>query len=350
MTEPIILELGPHDYVVSARSGYLLMDRRAFLGALGLLAAPVGVDAQPGDAVQRIGWLGLGSRETAERNLQAFEQALRESGWTIGRNVVIDYRWAEGKYDRLPAMAAELVQLEPKVIVAGAMVGVRAARNATSTIPIVMTTVTDPVGEGLIVSFGHPGGNVTGVTQTPTWELYGKQLELLLEFVPRARRIAFLWNPANVAAPPGVQTAEEAARKRGVALQVVGARTPEEFAPAFGTMTQGRAQALLVLPDPMFFMNRRRLADLAGGQRLPAMFGAKEFVEAGALMSYATSYPDQFHRAGIYVDKILRGAKPADLPVEQATKFEFVINLRTARALGLTIPPSLLLLADQVIE
>jgi putative ABC transport system substrate-binding protein len=330
----------------------IVVNRRTFVCGLTLatVIAPRAGSAQQAGKAPHIGWLGVTSRGTAEHNVQAFERALGDRGWTTGKNVVIDYRWAEGKYDRLPGLAAELVRLEPQVIVVGPMAAARAAKDATSTIPIVMGTVTDPIGEGLIASLARPGGNVTGLTMTPTWEIYAKQLQLLKEAVPTARRIAFLWSPANVAAPPGVKTAEEAARSLGIELQVVGARAPEEFESAFRTMTDSRAQALLILADGMFFAHRARLAHLAVAHRLPTMLAAKEYVEAGGLISYGTSYPDLFRRAAIYVDRILRGAKPADLAVEQATKFEMVINLKTAKALGLTVPQSLLLRADQIIE
>jgi putative ABC transport system substrate-binding protein len=253
-------------------------------------------------------------------------------------------------YDRLPALAAELVQLAPKVIVTGPIAAVRAARAATRTVPIVMVTATDPVGEGLIASLAHPGGNVTGLALSPTWQIYAKQLELLKEAVTGATRIAFLWSPANVAAPPGVKTVEEAARARGIELQVVGVRTSEEFEAAFRAMTEARAHALFVLADAMFFAERARLAELAVRHRLPAMFATREYAEAGGLMSYGTSYPGLYRRAAVYVDRILRGADPAVLPVEQATMFELVVNLETARRLGFTIPPALLLRADRVIE
>jgi len=236
------------------------------------------------------------------------------------------------------------------VIVGAAMAAVKAAKDATSTVPIVMVTVTDPVGEGLIASLARPGGNVTGLTMTPTWEIYAKQLELLKEAIPRAKRIAFLWSPANRAAPPAVRIVEDGARSLGLDLQVVGARAPEELERAFRTMTEARAQALLVLADGSFFAQRARLTALALAHRLPTMFASTEYVQAGGLFSYGTNYPELYRRAAVYVDKILEGAKPADLAVEQARNFELVINLETAKALNLTIPPSLLARADRVIE
>jgi putative ABC transport system substrate-binding protein len=255
-----------------------------------------------------------------------------------------------GKYDQLPALAAELVRLEPKVIVAVQTAPALAAKDATSTIPIVMVTVSDPIGEGLIASFARPGGNVTGLTITPTWEIHAKQLQLLKEAVPRAKRIAFLWNPANPAASPAVRAVEEAARSLGVELRVVGARAPEELEPAFRAMTQARADALLVMADSMFLGHRARLADLSVRHRLPTMYGLGEHAKAGGLMAYSVNLADRYRLAAGYVDRLLRGANPAELPVEQPTKFEFVVNLKTAKALGVTIPPLLLLRADQVIE
>ena len=329
------------------------MDRRRFLLTLlaGALAAPLAVDAQQARNVYRIGVLSAGSQPTSESR-QAFEHALRERGWVPGENLVITYPFADGKYDRLPALVAELVRLEPRVIVAVPTVAVRAARDATTTIPIVMLFVSDPVAEGLIASFARPGGNVTGLTLTPTREIFAKQLQLLKEAVPRARRIVFLWNPANptTTGPPAVKIVGEAARSLGVELPVVGAQAPQEFEPAFRAMTQARADALLVHIDSMFFTHRAWLADLSLKHRLPTMYGAGEQAKAGGLMAYGRNLADGYRRAAGYVDTLLRGANPADLAVEQPTKFEFAINLKTARALGLTIPPALLARADQVIE
>jgi putative ABC transport system substrate-binding protein len=329
-----------------------VIDRRGFLSSLGLglLAAPLTADAQQAGKVPRIGFLFIGSRVMSEHLLQAFEQALRERGWVTGQNLVIEYRSAEGKYDRLPALAAELVRLEPHVIVAVATGAALAAKDATSKIPIVMVNVTDPIGEGLIASFARPGGNMTGLTFSPTREIYAKQLQLLKEAVPRARRLAVLRNPTNPAASTSVRTVEQAARSLGVELQVVGARAPEEFEPVVRAMTQARADALLVLPDSMLFTHRARLADLSVRHRLPTMHGLVEDAQAGGLMAYAVNLADQFRRAAGYVDRLLRGANPAELPVEQPRKFEFVINLKTAKVLGLTIPQSLLLRADEVIQ
>jgi ABC-type uncharacterized transport system substrate-binding protein len=322
----------------------------AVVVVLGLVLSSRSADAQDAGKVYRVGWLAMASGAPVERNVKAFEQSLGERGWVSGKNLVIEFRSAEGQYERLPGLAAEFVRLQPQAIVAGVTPAVRAAKGATGTIPIVMVTVGDPIGDGLITSLARPGGNVTGLTLTPTGEIWAKQLQLLGEAVPRSRRIAFLWNPANAAAPGAVKAVEEATASLGVELKVVGARAPEEFESAFRAMSETRPQALFVLADGMFFAHRARLADLALMHRLPTMLATKEYVAAGGLMSYGADYPDLYRRAGIYVDKILRGAKPADLPVEQPTKFELVINLKTAKALGLTIPHSVLLRADQVIE
>jgi len=311
-----------------------------------ILAAPLVAGAQQAGKVYRIGYLSAGSPSPLR---QVFEQALRERGWVPGENLVIAYRYAEEKYDRLPGLAAELVRLEPQVIVAVPTAGARAAKNATSTIPIVMWGVADPIGEGLVASFARPGGNVTGFTGT-TFETFAKQLQLLKEAVPRARRIAFLRNPANPAAVPGVKTVKEAARTLGVELQVVDARAPEEFEPAFRAMVQARADALLVYPDIAFYPHLGRLADLSVRNRLPTMCGADRYAKAGGLMNYSANLADMVRQVAGHVDRLLRGANPAELPVEQPTKFELDINLKTAKALGLTIPPALLLRADQIIE
>ena len=318
--------------------------------ALGLVGAPLTAESQPAGKVYRVGFLNWGSRGGSEQQSQAFEQALRERGWVTGDNLVITYRYADGKYDRLPALAGELVRLGPQVIVAVPTAATRAAKDVTSTIPIVMLLVSDPIGERLIASFARPGANVTGLTMTPAWELYAKQLQLLKEAVPRAQRIALLWNPANRAASPIVLTVEDAARSLGVELRVAGARAPEEFEPTFLAMTQARADALLVVPDSVFAAHRARLADLSSRHRLPTMYGQDDYAKAGGLMAYGANQTDLYRRAAGYVDRLLRGASPAELPVEQPTKFEFVVNLKTAKAIGFRIPASVLAQADQVIQ
>jgi putative ABC transport system substrate-binding protein len=330
-----------------------MMNRRRFLQAVSVsvLAAPLAAAAaQQAGKVPRIGFLGVTSPSDRPSLLDAFRQGLRELGWVEGQNIVIDYRYAEGRLDRLPGLAAELVRLEVDIIVSFGTQGVTAARNATETIPIVMIAVRDPVGTGLIASLAHPGGNVTGVSGSPGLEIVAKQLELLKETVPKIRRVAILSNPTNAYHQLAIKEVTVAARSLGVRLQLLEARGPAEFDGAFAAMAAERVEALLVVSDVIFNNHRARLADLAARSRLPAAYGVRESVEAGGLMSYGTSFLDLHRRSAAYVDKILKGVRPADLPVEQPTKFELVINLKTARALGLTIPQSLLRQADQVIE
>jgi putative ABC transport system substrate-binding protein len=330
-----------------------MMNRRRFLQAVSVsvLAAPLAAAAaQQAGKVPRIGFLGVTSPSDRPPLLDAFRQGLRELGWVEGQNIVIDYRYAEGRLDRLPGLAAELVRLEVDIIVSFGTQGVTAARNATETIPIVMIAVRDPVGTGLIASLAHPGGNVTGVSGSPGLEIVAKQLELLKETVPKIRRVAILSNPTNAYHQLAIKEVTVAARSLGVRLQLLEARGPAEFDGAFAAMAAERVEALLVVSDVIFNNHRARLADLAARSRLPAAYGVRESVEAGGLMSYGTSFLDLHRRSAAYVDKILKGVRPADLPVEQPTKFELVINLKTARALGLTIPQSLLRQADQVIE
>jgi ABC-type uncharacterized transport system substrate-binding protein len=331
------------------------VDRRAFLGAVtgGLLAAPLVAEAQQAGKTYRIGYLGQvpdSSTAAAPHMLAAFRQGLRDLGWVEGQNIIIEYRYAEGRSERLPDLAAELVRLKVDTIVAPTIQGATAAKNATGTIPIVMVAVGDPVGTGLIASLAHPGGNVTGLSFSVGVETYGKGLELLKETVPKVRRVAILWNPANLVNRLAIREVNVAARSLGVQLQLLEARGPSEFDGAFAVMAKKRPGALLVVSDTLFILHRTRLADLAARNRLPAAYGAREYVDAGGLMSYGPSIADLYRRAATYVDKILKGAKPADLPVEQPTKFELVINLKTAKALGLTIPQSVLGRADEVIQ
>jgi putative tryptophan/tyrosine transport system substrate-binding protein len=320
---------------------------------LGLLTAPT-AQAQPPAQVARIGYLvtgGLASPETRVL-LDAFRQGLRERGYVEGQNIVIEYRAADGQLERFPALAAELVQLKPEVIVAQGTPAALAAQHATTTIPIVTPVMGDPVGDGLVASLARPGGNITGLTFLGP-ELVAKRLELLKEALPRVSRIAALWHPGAYAEGTTrtmVQETEAAARTLGVRLQLVEVRGPDEFDRAFATMTSAHAEALIVLPSAMLFNERRRLVDLAARHRLPAMYQLGEFVELGGLMAYGASITDLIRRSATHVDKILKGAKPADLPVEQPTKFELVINLQTAKALGLTMPPTLLFQADKVIQ
>jgi putative ABC transport system substrate-binding protein len=328
------------------------MERRTFLGILGsgLLAAPLMAEAQPAGKLYRIGYLAGGSATANPSFAEAFRQGLRELGWVEGQNIAIEYRFAEGRLDRLPDLAAELVRLKVDIIVATPTPAAVAARNATRTIPIVMRGVGDPVGLGLVERLARPGGNVTGLSYTVGTETIGKGLELLMEAVPSVGRVAVLSNPANPIHAHGVDSVKAVARSLGLQLQLLEARGPEGFDGAFAAMTRERAGALLVIADSMFDSHKARLGDLAVKSRLPSMHGYREVVEAGGLMSYGPSFPPQFRQAATYVDKILKGAKPGDLPVEQPTKFELVINLKTAKALGLTIPPSLLLRAGEVIE
>jgi putative tryptophan/tyrosine transport system substrate-binding protein len=329
-----------------------MLDRRTFIGGVvgGLLAAPLAAGAQQAGKVYRIAYLSAPTRESVEQVLQAFLRTLRELGWVEGQNLIIEYRWAEGKIERLPALAAELVQLKVDVIVAPAGSAALAAKNATSSIPIVMIFPADPVELRLIASLARPGGNVTGTTSTPGPEIFGKQLQFLKETIPNATRVAVLWNPADPRVAPRMNELEVSARTLHFHLQHMEARGPEEFDSAFAAMARERAEALLVSRGATFLAHRTRIAELAAKGRLPTMYSYRENVEAGGLMAYAVNMTDFIGRAALYVDKILKGAKPADLPVEQPTKFALIINLKAAKALGLTIPQSLLLRADEVIQ
>jgi len=331
-----------------------VIDRRTFLAGTGavLLAAPLAAEAQQAAKIARIGYLAANPAAIPAPVTEAFLQGLRDLGYVEGRNVVIEYRSAEGKFERFPALAAELVALKVDVIVAPAALHVLAAKQATKTIPIVFIGVSDPVTSGLVTSLARPGGNVTGLSALAP-ELVGKCLELLTQAVPGVSRVAVLWQPGAMGERTEkdlLKRADVAARALGVRLQVVEARGPADIDRAFSDMTRARAGALTVLTSFMFTTERRRLADLAAKNRLPAVYTWREFVDAGGLMSYGPNLADMFRRAATYVDKILRGAKPADLPVEQPTKFELVINMKTAKALGLTIPQSLLGRADEVIQ
>jgi ABC-type uncharacterized transport system substrate-binding protein len=330
------------------------MDRRAFFGTLagGLLAIPLAAQAQQAAKIARIGYLGTTLAAYPPNPQDPFRQGLRDLGYVEGRNLVIEYRSAEGKYERLPALAAELVALKVDVIVAGGTPATLAAVQATRTLPIVFIGTADPVTSGLVASLARPGGNVTGLSVLAP-ELIGKCLELLTQAVPGVSRVAALWQPGAVPERTDkdmLKEAEAAARALGVRLQVVEARGPKDFDRAFSDMTRARAGALTVLPSNMFIIERSRLVDLAAKHRLPAVYPWREFVDVGGLMAYGPGLADLFRRAATYVDKILKGAKPGDLPVEQATKFELVINLKTAKALGLTIPQSVLGRADEVVQ
>ncbi len=308
-------------------------------------------EAQQPKKVPRIGYLApVFPCSGSVPSLEAFRQGLRDLGYVEDKNITIECRSAEGKLDRQPDLAAELAQLKIDIIVAaGGEPTARAAKQATQTIPIVMTNVGDPVVTGLVASLARPGGNVTGlVTMSP--ELSGKRLELLREAFPKISRVALFWNSANPEQEPQIKEIKVAGQALGIQLQILEVRGTNDFDKAFSTITKERADALLTLPDPLSVSQGRRIADFAAKHRLPAMYPRMEFVDAGGLMVYGPSYNDLFRRAAVYVDKILKGAKPADLPVEQPTKFEFIINLKPAKQIGLTIPPNVLARANRVIK
>ena len=325
------------------------MRRREFITTLGSAAAlPLVGHAQ--QKMTRVGWLSPGSRTSDENFFASFRDGLRQLGWVVGQNIAIEPRWAEGKFERLPDLAGELVRLKVNVIVASVTQASLAAKHATGTIPIVMVGVGDPLGSGLVDSLARPGGNVTGPSSMLA-EASRKQLALLKETIPMASVVVVLWNPANpVWQAAALRETEVAGRAMGLRLRLLEARGLDELDGAFAAMTTERADALFVPADIIFVRYTQRMADLAARYRLPAMYGFREHVEAGGLMSYAANFPVMFHRAATFVDKILKGAKPSDLPVEQPTKFELVINLKTAKALGITIPQSVLQLADEVIQ
>jgi putative ABC transport system substrate-binding protein len=316
--------------------------------AVALVAAPLAASAQQAVGVFRIGILAnyrLGKPDLWD----IFIQELRELGYVEGRNITIEWRVSEGRYERLPEQAAELARLRVDVIVVPANQNALAAKQATRTIPVVMIGITDPVGSGFVTSLARPGGNMTGLSASVGPEMAGKQLELLKVAVPQASRVAILWNPGNPAHALMLKEAEAVARSLKVQLQPLEARGPEDFGSAFAAMNRERAGAVLILGDGMFSLHQARVADLVTKSRLPTL-GSRAIVTDGVLMSYQASQPDLWRRAAAYVDKILKGAKPGDLPVQQPTKFDLAINRKTARALGLTIPPSVLARADEIIE
>ena len=308
-------------------------------------------EAQPAGKIYRVGFLSPTSASDAGNpgRLGALQEGLRELGYTEGQSIVIESRWAEGKYERLSSLATELVRLKVDVIVTYAPPAIQAAKQATATIPIVMAGVIDPVATGLVTSLARPGGNVTGLSLMAP-ELVGKQMEILKEVVRMVSRVALLGNPANAGNAPQVRYAQDAARTSEVRLQTVEARGSGDIERAFAAMTRERAGAVIVLVDAMLVDHRSRIADLAAKHRLPSVYGLRDHAEAGGLLVYGGRDRDRFRRAATYVDKILKGAKPGDLAIEQPATFELVVNLKTAKALGLTIPQSLLQRADQVIE
>ena len=324
-------------------------DRRRFVTGLGLLlASPVVAHTQPVGKLPRVGYLFYGSPGPSPE-IEAFRQGLRELGYIEGHSIAVEYRFASGQVERYPELAAELVRLKVDVIVASATPQALAAKQATRSIPIVFVLVADAVGAGLITNFARPGGNITGLTSSSA-ELGGKRLELLKQMVPKASRVAVLYNPTDRSNVLILEQLQESAPTLGLILQPLEVRKPREFEGAFVAMTRERAHAMFVPAGALTFEHRKVLVDLAAKHRIPAMWGHRSFVDAGGLMSYAVNLYDQNRQAAVFVDKILKGAKPGDLPVEQPTKLELVINLRPAKALGLTIPPSLLVRADQVIE
>jgi ABC-type uncharacterized transport system substrate-binding protein len=319
--------------------------------ALVCLVVPLASQMPQPTTVHRIGLLRAGSALSGQPLLASFRQALRDLGYVEGQNLVMESRYAEGRAERLPDLAAELVRLPVEVMVAGGSPAIRAAQHATRTIPIVMAGTSDAVALGFVASLAHPGGNITGLSDLSA-ELHGKRLELLKETVPHASRIAVLANPASPYSASRMHTLTVAAQTLGVHLHVVEVRRADELDTAFAALPQARADALLVVEDALVLSTSLggQIAERAAMSRLPAMYGWREYVDAGGLMSYGPSFQDTYRRAAYFVDKILKGAKPADLPIEQPTTFELVINLKTAQALGLTIPPFLLFQATEVIR
>src|SRR5947208_4895755 len=307
------------------------------------------VEAQQPRKVPRIGFLSPFSPSAIAIWLQAFRQGLHDLGWVEGKNISVEYRYAEGRNDRLPDLAADLVRLKVDIIVTAVTPDALAAKNATRTIPIVMAAAGDPVASGLVDSLARPGGNITGLSQMNP-DLAGKRLELLNEIVPKLSRVAVFWNPQDQMSTISWNELQPPARSLGVQLQSVEIRSSGDFAKAFEDATRARAGALAIMPAPGFVTNLNRIADVAAKRRLPSIFHVKEFVDFGGLVAYGTDRSELFRRAATYVDKILKGAKPADLPVEQPTKFELILNLKTAKQIGLTIPPNVLARADKIIK
>jgi putative tryptophan/tyrosine transport system substrate-binding protein len=326
------------------------MKRRKFITLCGgaVVAWPLAARAQQPAKLPTIGYLGANTPSAESQRIAAFLQRLRELGWIEGRTIAIEVRWAEGRNERFAEIAAELVRLKVDVIVTAGTAAVVTAKQATSVIPIVFAVAGDPVGTGLVASLARPGGNVTGLSLQTT-DLTGKRLELLREVVPGLRRLAILANAGSPIGALEMREAQAAGRTLGFEVATVEIRRAQDIAPAFDTL-KGSADALYVVADPLVTTNRIRINTLALGARLPTMHGQGDNVEAGGLMSYGANFPDLHRRAADYVDKILRGAKPGDIPVEQPTKFDFVINLTTAKVLGLDVPPTLLARADEVIE
>ena len=314
-----------------------------------LLGVPRSTEAQPAEKLWRVGYLSSSAAERERARFTAFQQGLRELGYLEGKRILIEQRYAEGKFERLPELAAELARLKVDVFVVAGAPAANEAKKTTSVTPIVVIAVADPVGLGLVASLARPGGNITGLSDFNTG-VVAKRLELLREVVPSVSRVAVLLNPTNPSNPPQLKLTQAAAAAMAVTLLAFEAKGADEIDRAFAAIKTERPGALIIIGDPMLGSHRKRIVELSGQNRLPAIYWVREFSDAGGLMSYGANFDDLWRRAATYVDKILKGAKPGDLPVEQPTKFELVINLRTAKAMGLTIPPSLLLRADQVIE
>jgi ABC-type uncharacterized transport system substrate-binding protein len=328
-----------------------MMDRRAFVGTLGggLLAASIAAGAQSTKKIYRIGFLEAGAAAVNLHFLKAFESGLRELGYVDGENVVIDARWAEGQAERFPKLLTELVALKPDVIVVASTLGAVAAKKVVTSIPVVFIGVSDPLDMGLVASLARPGGNMTGISRVFGEGLIGKALQLLKDIVPGASRIAILWN-ATGEVEPRIKEAQAAVRTLGMTPFPIDVRAPSDFDAAFARMRKQSADAVMVVTDPLTLRYRETIVNLAAANRIPAVYEFAEFARAGGLIAYSASVPALFARAANYVDKILKGANPADLPIEQPTKFELVINLKTAKTLNLTIPQPLLLRADEVIQ
>ncbi len=326
------------------------MRRRDFITLIGGAATgwPLVARAEQPATVARIGYLGLGPASALSSRVEALRAGLRDLGWVEGKNLVFEFRWADN-VDQLPSLAADLVRMKVGVIFATSSTLVEAARQATKTIPIVFATHADPIGSGHVASLPRPGGNITGLSELTT-EIDAKALEILTEVVPQSTRIGVLWNPTTPSQVPGLQSVKAAGERLGLALSIVSTATEEDFDAAFASMARENVGGVFVMPAPVTVSFRARLAELALKRRLPTIFGNRENVVAGGLMSYGVDRNDLTRRAALYIDKILKGAKPADLPVEQPTRFDLVINLKTARALGLEINPQLLATADEVIE
>ena len=316
---------------------------------ISLVLAPLAAEAQPAGKVYRIGCLMSPSSSSERARVEAFRQGLRDLGYAEGRNIVIEYRYADGKAERLPALAAELVRLKVDLILTAGDFGIRAAKGATTTIPIVVALAGDLVGPGYVANLARPGGNITGLTTGPQL-LSQKRLELLKTAFPKVVRVALFWNPGNAVNVTALKETEAAAQALGVRVLAVEVRRAEDLEGAFQGALRDRADAVIGIGDTVLVFHRRRIVDFAAKNRLPAMYSLQEYMDDGGLMMYGPNVADMYRRSAAFVDKILKGAKPADLPIEQPTKFNFIINLKTAKALGLTIPPMVLGRADQVIE